>query len=506
MPGAQTNEPRTPSEGGKTVPVGSVERTMYKNHMPHHGMVEQRGMNSVPETSFHEGAGHRFGRMFPYLSPANHDISLLEALGDRDGPMFEREDAPIRDATTVPAGFTFLGQFIDHDITFDPTSSLERQNDPAALRNFRTAHLDLDSVYGSGPAGDSFLYQNPTPMHSGRDEDKLLIGRNDQDEPNDLPRNRQDVALTSDPRNDENLLVSQFHLAMCKFHNRVVDHLEADSATDISVFEEAQQLVRWHYQWVVLNDFLPTICDEDIVQAVRTGGRRYFTFENRKGPFIPVEFAGAAYRYGHSQVRDRYRVNDGFEGRLFDRDNPVDSLGAFGEVPANKAVDWEYFFELDGEPQSARQIDTLVSEGLFDLPFIPADKPEARRSLPARNLVRGRRLGLPSGPAVARRMGIEPLSNDELGLTDFFEDQKAVGTEAPLWYYVLAEANQQTDGEHLGTVGSRIVAEVLVGLIESDYSSFLTIQPDWKPILPAPHAGDDDFSAADLLSFALELH
>ncbi|TQQ82633.1 peroxidase [Halonotius terrestris] len=475
----------------------SMESMMNAMCNMHHGLSEQRGMTNVSRAPFNPGHG-RFGRLFPYLEPADHDEELLEDLGRPGGPLDESTHDQSVGEASVPAGIAFFGQFIDHDITLDPLSSLARRNDPDALRNFRTPGLDLDSVYGTGPETSPFLYESPM---QGGSEYRLLVAGDGRP---DVPRNREGTALTGDHRNDENHILSQFQYAMLEFHNSIVDWLGEGCSEP---FERANQLARWHYQWIVLEEFLPTICDEDIVDDVRQQ-RAYYTPGQGEEPYIPVEFSVAAYRYGHSQIRERYRVNSETKADLFGHGDDAFGMG-FQAPSADEAVDWRYLFDLkdpDIVPQSARAIDPLMSPDLLDLPFIESES--WRSSLASRNLVRGKRLGLPSGQAVARAMGIEPLSNEEIGfdqaLAELDDHDPPADIEAPLWHYILAEAREASGGDHLGAVGSRIVAETLVGLIESDPSSFLTVQPEWTPTLPAPNSGDDEFAIADLLEFAVD--
>ncbi|WP_154019015.1 peroxidase family protein [Halococcus agarilyticus] len=493
------------SSGGSMGGSMSMDEKPGMPTIPHHGTVNHRGMMNVPRGPASPGHG-RFGRLFPYLQAADHDVAFLQELGLPDGPLDEGE-TPVEEAQ-APAGYVFLGQFIDHDITLDPLSSLSRQNDPDALRNFRTPRLDLDNVYGSGPDVSRHLYQSTfgSGPHSG-DGEKFLLGLNDADEPNDLSRTRDGTAIIGDPRNDENLLVAQLQHAMLKFHNRVVDWLR--DGEDEEVFGEAQQLVRWHYQWVVLEDFLPRVCQPEVVEAVRDE-REYYTIDRDDDAYLPLEFAGAAYRFGHSQARFEYRVND-----TFDADNPLELFGTnsqtslgrgFEPVTQDRVVDWRHLFAIEGDidPQPITGIDPKLAPDLLDLPFMTADEPWLR-SLASRNLVRGRRLGLPSGQAVARAMEEEPLSNEEIGFDEALEaHDQPPKTEAPLWYYVLGEARERTGGERLGPVGSRIVAEVLVGLAAADPSSYLTVEPGWEPTLPAPHSDDGEFTMGDLLAFALD--
>ena len=296
---------------------------------PQHGFSVRNGDNT-PQGAF--APTGKFGRMFPELPALTPSIDSLVALGnamtdDRKDPTDPTRDHPDGDNPNVPAGFTYLGQFVDHDLTFDPTSLKEKRVDPQALVNFRTPALDLDSVYGAGPDDQPYLYDRA-------DQDKFLIGINEDSvtnkpkptptDPNakeklvlkdndyDLPRATSKVALLGDPRNDENLIVAQTHLAILKFHNKVVDGLKNGSIprqAEIgkTIFEEARQLVVWHYQWIVVYDFLDRILDPTQVNKVLNEGRTFYKFD--QFPFIPVEFSVAAYRLGHSMIRSSYDYN-----------------------------------------------------------------------------------------------------------------------------------------------------------------------------------------------------
>ncbi|HEX9734584.1 MAG TPA: heme peroxidase family protein [Thermoanaerobaculia bacterium] len=432
--------------------------------MKHHGITALRGI----ESSYHEEG--RFGRLFPTAKPFLPDDGFLIELGKS---MKETGD-PSGDSRTIPAGFTFLGQFVAHDITFDTTSALDRQNDPAAIRDFRTPGLDLDCVYGSGPEASPFLYD-------AHDKHKLLLGT--ESNPYDVPRNRQGVALIGDPRNDVSLVTSQLQNLFLRFHDKVVDRLRAEKVPESQVFEEAQHLVRWHYQWILTHEFLPLVAGQDMVDRVAARGREIYHYKAH--PFIPVEFAAAAYRYGHAQMRSAYKVNDKLtKARLFS------DLGAFQEVTAERRVDWRNFFNVDPgrPPQASRKINTLVAEEMHHLPFVP-EPDEDLHSIAVRNLLRGKALSLPSGQTAARRIGAEPLTAGELGFDG----------EAPLWYYILKEAEVRKDGETLGEVGGRIVCETFLGFLEADSQSYFTADRKWRPTLPSAAAGT--FTMADLVRF-----
>ncbi len=428
--------------------------------------------------------------MFRSLPPLVLNDSSLAALAEA---MRDVADAPTGDNPGHPAGYTFLGQLIDHDITFDPVSSLGRRNDPDALTDFRTPRYDLDSLYGSGRADSPYLYDQEDPV-------KLLVGRNPAaiHELVDLPRNQQGRALIGDPRNDVHFVVSQMQLAFIHFHNAVVDHLRSRFLPDTELFDEARRLTRWHYQWVVVQDFLRRLVGSEMLDSVlvaEPAGGRLSTalsfYRWKTSPFMPVEFSAAAYRFGHSQVRSAYRLNDTLDPLPIVTDiripNPLQHLGGFRPLPKRWTVQWNLFFELGGAtPQLSRKIDTLLSKPMCALPVTIDDE---RRSLALINLLRGRSLGLPSGQAVAAAMGTS-VPDGELGISG----------PAPLWYYVLREAEVLAGGERLGPTGGRIVAEVLIGLLQGDPSSFLRTSPGWRPELPSAVPGN--FTMADVLRFA----
>ncbi|WP_245495527.1 peroxidase family protein [Rhizobium ruizarguesonis] len=509
-----------------------------------------RGMDNVAQSSVRD---QRFGRMFRNLPSAAFTEAALvdlaktmfqgefaEKIKDHepvDVALNERE--PEDENPAIPAGFTYFGQFLDHDITFDPASSLDRFNDPNALQDFRTPRLDLDSVYGSGPADQPFLYDDDElHMLLGTDKD-FDKARNKRP---DLPRNNASIrrALLGDKRNDENLIVSQLHTTFVRFHNKVVDTLGTRD------FELCQQTVRWHYQWIVLHDFLPRIIGQETYERVIVGRgeKPVIRFYNPQGryAFIPVEFSVAAYRYGHTMVRPSYSLNrivtkarpdeQPFNGKMakFNRipifsltdvaQEPLANLNGFRELPDFWSIDWAFFFDgvaPDGAPppgailpQPSYKLDTLLVDPLTSLPDHQREPIKIRRALAALNLLRGWRLGLPSGQAVARHMEMEALSDEQLFDSEDADRKEARGKlltdhpgsfngNAPLWFYILREAEIVGNSQHLGPVGGTIIAEVIAGLIREDRHSFLAQWPKWRPTLPSAVAGH--FTIADLINF-----
>jgi heme peroxidase len=517
-----------------------------------HG-VGVRGLTLAPKSALFAGP---FGRIFRYLPAADFGddddqsqaalTQLGDAMGaDRDNP----KDGPDAEESGIPAAYTYLGQFIDHDLTFDPASSLQRQNDPDALVDFRTPRFDLDSVYGRGPNDQPYLYSDGRLFLLGNALNGAALGN--AFTASDLPRSgakaqnpaAQARAIIGDPRNDENVIVSQLQGLFLRFHNRL--------ATDNPQlgFEAVQREVRFHYQWMVLHDFLPTIVSHHVLRQViphltngtnvRLEPPKLEFYHPRDDLFMPLEFSAAAYRFGHSMIRPGYRLNDAI-GPLpifpFIAPPTFDpGLTGFDQFPAEWAIDWGRFIDLDVRPfgdennaadpgnpqrtQLAYRIDTSVVNPLTHLPARVASDPPP--SLASRNLLRGWRMRLPSGQNVARAMGIPPLADADILIGKFTGeagdikgDVVAVGganfkDNCPLWTYILAETEEVTrtfktsDGDkqiktrQLGRVGGRIVAETIVGILAGDRSSFLNQNPLWKPSLAVDGAfGLREFIAA----------
>ncbi len=519
----------------------------------HHGKP-LRGLMSTPKSPSFQG---RFGRMFRSLPAATYgrtdadSRTALMALGKAMTSSFDApKDGFDGEESGIPALYTYFGQFVDHDITFDPMTTLIQHSDPDALTDFRTPALDLDNVYGRGPGDQPYMYEKGGP--------KFLLGDLLANGAPDLPRNSDTPqrALIGDPRNDENSIVSQFQALMLRFHNRVVDD---NQKLD---FPALQKIVRWHYQWVVIHDFLPKIISAPVLNALKTNGKydkkklEFFHWKNE--PFMPVEFSVATYRLGHSMIRPGYRLNDDDSTLLpiFPiPPNTIDGapngistgLTGFQAMAKNRGIDWGRFIDLKGDVraygedpdkvnpatpamkarlQFAYRIDTSVVTPLSVLPAAVASDPPP--SLPQRNLIRSFELGLPTGQSVAKAMGITPLKDEEIvigkavdspsgddvvGKLSDLKDLSAFWGNCPLWTYILAEAARtRTDisipvqggmkisTPQLGPVGGRIVAEVFLGMLFGDNDSFLSAHPDWVPTIGNTGEG---FALRDIVAYAL---
>ncbi|MEM1400034.1 MAG: peroxidase family protein [Pseudomonadota bacterium] len=448
----------------------------------------------------------RFGRLFALndvelgnLKPHPSPIYDLLLLGGEGGAMDEgvTPGAPVGDSS-IPAGVTFFGQFVDHDVTLDVSTRLDQPAIPEEIENFRTINLDLDCVYGAGPEASPYLYDLP----------KLVVGTELAPGRNDLPRFNE-VALIGDPRNDENAIVSQLQAAFIAFHNAMVDKIiEDDPFLDPltltpqekrEVFEEARDNVIHYYHRLLVEDFLPQVIGVNRTVNIAQNGRKYYFpegfYDNDKArikrPFMPIEFSVAAYRFGHSQVRQTYTLNENRQDvALFD---PSGLMGFKPIEPVN-VIDWRFFFPVDDgsgiDPQKARRIDTLLPNHLFRLDEVGVVSPGDEGSLAARNLNRGRVYRLPPGQEIAKWLGEVPIAADLLTETTL-----AIPS-TPLWYYILQESSHietsrtynmsvevawgadnksnpiETKGEGsgfgdiLGPVGGTIVGEVIAGLID----------------------------------------
>ena len=486
----------------------------------------------------------RFSRMGPKGTAVDKTIvsGLAKAMTDSPGP---DSSGP-----SIPAGFTYLGQFIDHDLTMDRTAKALGSNVTIEeLLQGRSPALDLDCMYGRGPADtdDSKFYSDGIRIKMGTTAPSpdllnagVTLGPRDG---YDLPRVGQGslkverrAALIPDHRNDENLIVAQTHLAMIRFHNRVVDKI-APATPSADLFEKARELVVKHYQWMIRTDFLPRLIDPAIINDVFTNGRKFFekdaTPENM--PTMPIEFSVAAYRLGHSMIREQYNWNRIFRaggatpaslGLLFQFSGTSGTLspppstpndresGSFEQLPSNWTVDFRRLYNFtevgradltppEGAPNLAMMTDTQLVDPLKALPLGsfggPSSTPPEELNLAFRNLIRANMVELASGQQMAAMMGVAPLTAAKLtqGLPAAL---KSVGTQTPLWYYILREA--ELNGGKLTGVGGRIVAETFHRAMEGSAHSIVR-DASFRPTALVTNPGDR-FNMTDLLLFAFE--
>jgi hypothetical protein len=461
----------------------------------HHGMNDFGGLAAYCRPSHTRRRSDRFGRLCSDLAPLYTDPAILREVGKPTGAM---DGGTGNDRTqSVAVGMVFFGQFVDHDITLDVSSSFDTVNDPDGIANARTPTLDLDAIYGGGPEASPYLYHRSGPFGGV----KLVTGAETGGHAvadHDLPRVRANtpdldgVALIGDPRNDENRIISQIHLAMLRVHNKMVDVIAArpNPPTGHDLYEEARQTVTWNYQWNVVHDFLTAMCGAGVVNRVLSEGRRVYRPDE---PFIPVEFAVAGFRFGHSMVPQEIQVRTGKSPlALF---GP--SLGAgFVPVPGPTAVVdmHEIFFTHEGRNvERAQRMDTKLARTLLDLPFITSGE----TSLATRNLLRGQSFLLPSGETFARAVGRPDAEIAQVSAAVDTATAGALTSGTPLWLYFLMEAQiigrEAANGsfepaEGLGPAAATLVAETIIGLMELDPRSWLGTDRSWEPDRTLPPA------------------
>ncbi len=475
------------------------------------GCPMHHGVAKVAEGSKHLAISH-FSKLFPELPRVELSEQEAAILGGPGGLMHDFDGESID--SRIPAGYIFFSQFVDHDITLDTTSGLRDipKSDPAEdiarikdLPNIRSASLDLDCVYGFGPEGSPHIYDSARP---GR----LAINPNGYD----LARSPSGVALIGDPRNDENIFISQIHLLFHRFHNKLYND-RVHASTVRSRFEEAQTQTRYHYQWLVLFDLLKRLCDPEVYKfAVPkildpncSGDFPYFyKLDSHKKLTMPVEFSVAAYRVGHTLVRSLYAVNEqNLDIELFDERFGTEG---FSTYPESLIVDWRYMLPVDKAivPRMCKAVDTLLADEIQSMPdaVVNSNNPNDK-ALAFRNLMRGNALSLPSGQAIATALSQQgyPVNPVDLKLdVDTIQvegdnrrtkeawkrldslDENGISplrANTPLFYYILRESQVQNPngGLRLGKVGSAILMEVFGGMLKNGPNSFVKNEPDWNP-------------------------
>jgi hypothetical protein len=412
---------------------------------------------------------------------------------------YERE----REGTLTPrVGYTYFGQFLGHDLTHDPTPLAGPYSDPETTPNFRTSSFDLDHVYGGGPEKSPYLYEGQPGAET------FKIGATTPTAyQRDLPIKHGRILIgdMEDTRNLDNLILRQLHVLFLKFHNEAIHQLSDSSSpisttngsTSGSLFERARRLVCWHYQWIIRHDFLPRILHPDVWTYQERRARRQP--DPQESYSIPIEFSLAAFRFGHSMVRNAYRLNCR-KTRVV-----IGELMTLGQQASPLADDYmiEWGTFLDGLPTSGPQasssfIDTSISRAMHGLTpdtIRLANKlePPDPSNLPVRTLLRGARAGLPSGQEVAdallaqgkikthNRLTSSELTRDTCDHSGSTLRDVGLEQNTPLFYYLLKEAELRAEGLSLGPIASHIVSEVIQSALEADLESYLSIVgPKWE--------------------------
>ncbi|ADW69079.1 peroxidase family protein [Granulicella tundricola] len=458
-------------------------------------------MSAEDASTFVNGLGNTMASFFQHLVPGKAytiPSSLMSHIAfpgtgvSYSDPGLEQSDPGVFESPEVPAAFTFVGQFIDHDLTMNAVDLFEVQTDEVA--NTASPLIDLDSVYGANRT----KLTAPFSKIFHADGRFRMVDRGGYE---DLVRDEVGNALIGDQRNDENQMILQIHLLVMKVHNKLM-------AGGLG-FEEAYRETLFNWQSVLLTDYLPAILEPATLAWLLGeigkpdfGEFKYKPWKNlvdgKLAASMPHEFA-IGFRFGHSQLRFGLRVNPGVGGmvRLFDNSltssggktstgavkNLFSDLRGSQELVAEHVIDWGTF--LGGAtPLRSNRIDGKVTSVVFDLPesAIPDDI-KYIGNLPQRNLIRSRQVGLCAGEDLAKFYGIERLATrkiepDEAAHHLYMEKGHF---RTPLWYYILkeAEAVGGPKSSRLGALGSRLIGEVIVGAIGFAPTNVLA-EPGWK--------------------------
>ena len=522
-------------------------------------------------------------------------IEFNPALGAIIGPQLGAGASPFVDdnksvdPAQQPAGYTFFGQFIDHDVTRTQTalSALNELNrraqgdaavraklaaagitpdqlkqaianaaTPTSALSVNSGKLDLDSVYGiadfaalTGITAPWFEQSNGA--YTGRFAQRHIRAPASLAaaiDGFDYQRTPEGTAEVPDPRNSENKLISQIQNLFGLAHNDCMDHafgtVSAPRQQQIgAAFDACHKKVLWTYETIVATDFLPRFSAEAVLNRVAPGalhayqrgtsptsqlprwdGVRTFLYSCKPGLgedaaiHIPHEFTVAAFRLGHTLVRDSYVLHDpvvdangnlltGQPRPIFASANDPETIGLVGDNPVQPGdvIDWSRFYDVygvdqkDESAQPGRPVDTLISDKLFSLPIaaIPPG-PDANgkdtsteRNLPRRNLMRASEptalitgsVGLATGEemeayAQQRIPGLHDSTKevrkvlaDRLQSAGF--DPNLLARRTPLWLFILAEAESTQASQRLGELGSHIIDEFLLGSLHCDQASVL---------------------------------
>ena len=446
----------------------------------------------------------------------------------------------------TPAAYTYLGQFLAHELTvWNPTGS-ESAGFPSVLID---SAIDLKTIFLR-----PLDFPAKLPGHV-QEVEGLALSETIPDSGikfpgsglDDLPRMADGRALLFEMRNDQNLAVSQTHVAVTRFAQAALKILQIVSLDD----EARRQTVIRHFQSVVLQDYLPRLVDQSTYDDVMNHGRVYVAPSGKPCKlhpfFVPIEVSAAIFRFGHSMVRDVYKpwntadpnhtepsaLASDLRGFTFDGKSLTD-----GQLLQTWTTDWRHMLGLDGtDAIKATCIGTELSKALFCLPdrlFQPSayDRPctmheQGHLNLARRTLMNGALLELLTGQALAKQVQeklvmagspcrIPILEPDRLDIPDNGDAtaimrEGTVGArfvdQTPLWLYILREAAVCGDGNRLGPLGSRMVAETLSAAIEASGTGMI-LNGVRQSFAPDPAFGGrfkDRFDYCDLVRLAFRV-
>jgi len=388
-------------------------------------------------------------------------------------------------ADPPPAGYTYFGQFIDHNLTEDDTAMRDAgELEPWETVNYRGPWLNLSGIYHPvhDRGGWKQLYE-PSGLVFRLGEPTV------RGEQFDLPLDKNGHPLLIDERNNENIIVRQIHVMFLKLHNLAIKELAEDEPTlsPRKLFSKAQQRVCWQYQYLVRHDFLSKVCNENVFNELVVKNEQPTIDWSAGGFSIPVELAQAVLRFGHSLVRPNYNLN------VAHPDIALRDLLSSGDARAlavDEAIHWP---TLLGIKEPAMRFDTAVASPLFKLEskdihsYVDRPMPHMPHPLPVRTLIRGAKSRLPTGQDVAKRMRVLVVHPTEQTIGGVVYAPGAhlqslgLSEATPLWYYILLEAEVNEHGATLGELGSRLLIETVNGALREDPNSYLSQRPKWTP-------------------------
>ena len=273
------------------------------------------------------------------------------------------------------------------------------------------------------------------------------------------------------------------------------------------IYREARRLTSWHYQWMMVHEFLPLFIGRTLVNDILSRGRRFYRPVGRlhagrvPGRVLSLRSQhGAAFVSREPRRRQRRPVLRLHLRSVAGRRARSDDLRGGVRTP-RRFVGWQTFFDFgDGKVRPNKRIDTTLSTPLFQLPrsaIAGEGGPIRFHSAICCGISRGscRRAVDRAGDAGAGAVERRPRGIGALGAN--------LDRSTPLWFYILREAHVIAQGRTLGPVGGRIVGEVLIGLMQLNRNSFLRANPRWRPTLPNRLGQQtDDFRMVDFLTFA----
>lgn len=457
---------------------------------------------------FRESSQDHYSRLFR-PAPVPHDVDryceAVTALGEAmidDGTRVSDDNPEI----LLDAGYTYFGQFLAHDLTKDMSSVNDAWRcEPEQLRNFQTPKLDLNVLYGGGPAQSSELYED--------DEVRLKVGcQSVNGKSFDICVGKHGENMLADDRGAENLIIRQMTGVFARLHNFAVEQFEPEISSSKALFRQAQRQTQRQFQYLVVYDYLQSVLDKQMYKRIFFEGKTDIEWDLFS---IPIEFSAAAMRFGHAMVRPNYLFNFGKEMFLQEL---LGKTGDRGPLKKEQEISWGFFFQGAGPEGTvtSRPIDTRLAPPFQNLPADLIGTPEGKcpfariaahpSQLAVRTLLRGAGLRLPSGQTGARACKQKPLTEQELTTNSVGDEteqgrilrQAHLTNETPLWYYILKESEVRRNGNRLGPVGSYIVGETIHAALRADPESILNQPDDCPPMWQLPDGASRIYGFSEL--------